>query len=134
MMFCFHRCVKKTINDFRLLSHGPLCGRATSVPAADMQVAWLGTHSSDVTDTYQPPCLHLPAKLTEYQLDSGHCCGLCERSVLLQLPRHKEAPQPLAGRATVQPWWLSHSRLVSRLKGSIRPNGPAVATSRACGY
>lgn len=99
MMFCFHRCVKRTINDFRLLSHGPLCGQATSVPAADMQVAWLGTHSSDVTDTYQPPCLHLPAKLTESQLDSGHCCGLCERSVLLQSPRHKEAPQPLAGRA-----------------------------------
>lgn len=52
----------------KLLSHGPLCGQATSVAATDTQVVWQKRRSYDVTDTCSLTVRDLPAKLTASHL------------------------------------------------------------------
>ena len=53
---------------FKLLSHGPPCGRATSIAARDAQVVWQNRRSYDVTDTCSLTLRDLPAKLTPSHL------------------------------------------------------------------
>lgn len=93
------------------------------------QVARQDWRCSDVTNTCPLPCLRLPAKATEFQVSDRLYCDSCQSydCVLLQWPSHKEVSHPLAMRATARPQQLPPSHLVSRLTGTLRLNGLAVA-------
>jgi len=96
----------------RLLSHGLLRERATSVPATDSKVAWLYTRSSDVTDTYLPPFSRA------VQFDSGHFCGSLNALVRLSYSSGLAARKCPSRWATVAPatqclvWNVTKDRVV----------------------
>jgi len=125
-LFCFHWC-KEYRYDFRLVSHGPLAGWATSVPATDTQAAWQDMHSCDVADIFPPSCLHLPAKLTESQFDSRTSVA-CMNTVLRLC--YFSGPETRTYRSHWQkePLVDHSSYLVSCLKGCRRPSGLAAVS------
>jgi hypothetical protein len=60
--------------------HGSLSVWATSVPAADTQVTWQNTYSSDVTSNGHLLCLHQFQFKHTACIHNVHCCGSCEGS------------------------------------------------------
>lgn len=69
-----------------LLSHGPLCGQATSASATEMQMAWHESHCSDFTDTF-PQFIFLKTNKLKYN-KIDHKTQVISGANFYMIPQH----------------------------------------------
>jgi len=97
-----------------LLSHGPLCGRATSVSATHEQLAWQDSSSSDVIEWAE-----LTTHLSQHN-QMGNVCGSCD--CVAHVPK-------LTERTGSRPRWVKPSHLRPFRSAT---NSSASAANRPC--
>lgn len=106
----------------KLLSQGPLCGRATSVPAVDTQVVWQKRHSYDVTDTCSLNLRYLPEKLTASHLSMSANVARLNGLIRLSFTPVAQPQGRVTAAARVQPP-LGHGAVSTHLVRKIHRPG-----------